>query len=209
VTHLTPAELRQWYGEGAADDRQRVLTHLAACDECRRALAELARNEVGVGPAPLDPQDFVIRGRDAYTDARSRPWRWRPVVIVGAAAASAAVLAVLVTPALRQARQNGDRSQSETRGGDLRLLEPVGDVCRPAEFRWTSPVSASRYRVVVYDSARRAIYTGVANVERLPFDSDLRARLAPGEYTWSVDALDAGGTAIVNSDRRAFRIARC
>ena len=65
----------------------------------------------------------------------------------------------------------------------------------------------SSYRVSVFDAGDRVIYTASSRSERLPMAADLRARLAVGgDYTWSVEALDAADSRIVRSSRQLFTI---
>ena len=122
--------------------------------------------------------------------------------------AAALVAAVFLLPSRLWPGSQGETIAVETRGGEVRLLEPIGDMRGPFEFRWSSPVAASSYRVSVFDAGHRVMYTESSRIERLPVPPDLRARLvAGGEYTWSVDALDAGGATIVVSARQPFTIA--
>ena len=210
MTHLTPAELTRWLDEGRADDRERVLSHLASCEACRSALTDLVKMQVpAVKSTRFDARDFVTKGHDAYPGAtrNATRWTWGSVVAASGLAAALALAALVIPPLLRPAPEPGTIS-AETRGGDVRLIEPSGEVRAPFEFRWSSPVAASSYRVSVFDAGHRVMYTESSRIERLPVPPDLRARLvAGGEYTWSVDALDAGGATIVVSARQPFTIA--
>ena len=210
MTHLTPAELTRWLDEGHADERERVLSHLASCDACRGALTDLVKTQVpAVESTRFDTRDFVSRGHDAYrsTTRGAARWNWRPVVAISGIAAALVLAAFVIPPMLRTARDSGT-IPAETRGGDVRLIQPRGETRAPFEFRWSSPVAASSYRVSVFDAGNRVIYTASSRSERLPLATDLRARLVAGEeYTWSVEAVDAGDARIVGSSRQPFTIA--
>ena len=208
MSHLTQAELTRWLGEGRAEDREAVLSHLAACDACRAALADLVNMQVpAADSARFEARDFVASGRDAYRPtpryATRRTWT---IAMASLGVAAAVVLAVAI-PALRTNREQAP-IPAETRGGDLNLLEPRGDIRGAFEFHWSSPVAASTYRVTVFDAGNRVIYTAVSRGERLPVPADVRARLVAGEkYSWSVDALDAGESRIIGSSQQPFTIA--
>ena len=209
MTHLTPAELTRWLDEGRADERERVLLHLASCDACRAALTDLVKTQVSSVESPrFDARDFVVKGHDAYrgTTRRAAHWNWRPVVAVSGIAAALVLAALVIPPMLRPAGDTGT-IPVETRGGEVRLIEPSGRTRVPVEFRWSSPVAASSYRVSVFDAGNRVLYMEVSGTERLPVSADLRARLvAGGEYSWSVEALDAGASTIIGSVRQPFKI---
>lgn len=210
MTHLTLAELTRWIDEGRADERERVLSHLASCDACRAALADMVRMQLpAVQSTRFDARDFVTKGHDAYpgTTRNATRWNWRMAVAASGVAAGLLLAAVVIPPLFRTASESGT-IPAETRGGDVRLIEPSGEVRAPFEFRWASPVAASRYRVSVFGAGHRVIYTESSRIERLPVPPDLRARLSQGgEYTWSVDALDAADSRIVVSSRQPFTIA--
>lgn len=177
MTHLTPAELTRWVDEGRADERERVLSHLALCDACRGALTDLVKTQVSsVESTRFDTRDFVSRGHDAYrsTTRRAAHWNWRPVVAVSGIAAALVLAAFVIPPILRTARDSGT-IPAETRGGDVRLIEPSGRTRMPVEFRWSSPVAASSYRISVFDAGNHVLYTEVSGTERLPVSADLRA----------------------------------
>ncbi|MEW6322843.1 MAG: hypothetical protein AB1635_17370, partial [Acidobacteriota bacterium] len=63
MTHLSAGDLRRWFDEGRAEDRERVVSHLAACAECRRALAAMAVDAPTAATPPIvDAADVVERG---------------------------------------------------------------------------------------------------------------------------------------------------
>jgi hypothetical protein len=65
VTHLSREELLSWRDRGATGDRDRVVSHLAACGACAATYAELTRTAVPPTierTTHFDPADFVSRG---------------------------------------------------------------------------------------------------------------------------------------------------
>lgn len=182
-----------------------MLRHLATCDDCRREYAELIRAEpLPRAPSSFDPAAFVERGYAARRPGAGGPWwrAWRPVWALPAAA----VLAVAaLVPYLRFAPSSDEVTGATTRGAEIELLAPAGDVVKVAEFRWASPVSAPRYRLEVTDSAGRLVYaTDVAEEHARP-PNDVLARLRAGErYAWKVVAFDAHGQPILTSKPRSF-----
>jgi hypothetical protein len=185
MTHLTPDELSQWLREDRAEDRDPVLSHVSSCSACRTALSNLVKMQVpAVESTGFDGRDFVTRGHDVYSDTvriASR-WKWGSTVSALGVAAALALAALVIPPR---------------------------DVRVPFEFRWSSPVAASSYRVSVFDASNHVIDTESSRTERLPVAADLRARLVTGEeYTWSVEALDAADSRILGSSRQPFTIAR-
>src|SRR5262245_33351164 len=180
MTHLSGAGLGAWYDAGA--ERDRVLAHLACCDDCGARLAELVRLDAPVGPAHVDPS-FVERGYRAY-----RPTRQRRNRSIAAAAAIAATVLVAVGVWVQQSTIGHEaapvQETATTRGTRLRLTSPLGTVRPPLVFVWESPVAAAQYRVEVREEGR-VIYSERTTSQRLDA-SDLAARLGPGRtYVWN------------------------
>jgi hypothetical protein len=211
MNHLTPAELVQWRDEGRIDGSDAVLEHLAGCDACRGALVDLIKAEAPTAtPTLFDARDFTRRGYAAY-GGRGR-FRWlverRPMLVAGSAVAALVLLTALTSVLHREALRPGG-VPGDVRGGELRPLAPAGPVKTPFEFRWTSPVAASRYRLTVYGTNGQPVYTRIVDAERTSLPEELRARLVPGQtYSWAVDALDDAGAIIVASPREAFTVVR-
>jgi hypothetical protein len=202
MTHLTEAELVRWRDQGAAEDRAHLLSHLAACDGCRRRLAELVRlGPIAGARAHFDPEDFAARGRTVARQSRAR-YRW-PAIWGAAAAAVAAVLIVALVVVRPDPPPNASLA---VRGGELSAMAPVGEVTRVDELRWASPFAASRYRVVVRDAAAKTVLSGETAGERIPLSPDEAARLAPGRYTWTIQALDGAGRTIAVSRPQSFEV---
>jgi hypothetical protein len=205
VTHLTGDELRTWRDTPSEDARQRIVSHLAACDECAATYAELFRTrEAGESASRFSPADFAARGYG--TVAASRPGRvlaFRPRVLLPLAAA-AAVVFMLFLPGLQP---GSDRvvDTDAVRGGRLQGLAPAGPASDPIEFRWASPVAASRYVVEVRDDSGTVVLQRETRDDRLRLDPASAEPLRPGaSYSWTVRALDSDGEAVGVSSPRTF-----
>ena len=87
VTHLTRDELVRWRDAPHQGDRDRIVLHLAACDDCGALYAELMRTRPATAAAEvLAPAAFAKAGLKA---GPTRPAAWRRVANLLAAAASA------------------------------------------------------------------------------------------------------------------------
>ena len=202
MTHLSDADLLAWRDQGAGRDR--VIDHLAVCDDCGARYAEMIRTRpAGANPTVLRPDAFVGRGRQAWRDANARSWRWAAAGL--AAAAALALVAVVDRPAARPA---GRSEAPIVRGGSLQAIEPVGDARLPLTFRWSSPVEASSYRLEVSD-ATHVVYAGTTPGDTLEAPPALASRLAPGaRYSWRIVALDASGEPLAESPAASFVLGR-
>lgn len=203
MTHLSADEIRTWFEQGRAADRERVIGHLAECAECRRALAALATaTEAAEGPAPaLTVAEAVPRGYAVRKPpAAARPWGgWlRPAY--GLAGAAIVVLAVVwLTSPDRGGPDHAIRST------EVVALRPAG-TASASEFRWESPFDAAKYRITVRDANGVLIHSADAPGSPLAIDRPLRERLTAGEsYTWQVSALDQSGETIAESKPVTFR----
>jgi hypothetical protein len=202
MSHLTDAELTAWRDHGAG--RERVIEHLAACDDCGARYAEMIRSEPAPAGTAFAAEAFVERGARVWGDVNrgSRPWPW-----VAAALTAAAVLAFLVVA--RPAPAPRAPAAAVVRGSSLDAIAPAGETRPPIAFRWSSPVDAASYRVVVADADGRIVYTGTAAAETLEAPADLTPRLAPGAtFSWHVEALDADGAPLARSPAVRFQLVR-
>jgi hypothetical protein len=197
MTHLSADELRTWYQQGRVADRERVIGHLAGCDECRKALSLIAAEDAAEVAAPtVTAAEAVPLGYAARKAApgQSRWAAWlRPAYAL--AGAALVVLAVLwLTP--RPADDDGIRSS------ELLAIAPVG-TSGALEFRWVSPFDAARYRITIRDAKGGVVVTAEA---RTSPTSVGRPPLKAGEtYGWSVTALDQAGEVIAESRSVTFR----
>jgi hypothetical protein len=159
-------------------NRERAVSHLAGCDECRQELTELRS---------------VL---DTAHQMRSRRW-------MAAIAAVAAMLAFAILPRLT-ADRTSDGSAGVTRTEDARfpdgtqVIGVVGPSDRAlvsptrVELTWHQTGAGARYLVSVLDTSGATVWTvSVSDTSVLVPDS---ARLMTGNrYFWSVDARLANG----------------
>jgi hypothetical protein len=66
MTHLTRADLTRWRDAPDPADRDRIVLHLAECDECGALYADLMRTRpAAAGPDELEPAAFMKAGFEA------------------------------------------------------------------------------------------------------------------------------------------------
>ena len=200
--HLSAGELKAWYQRGNISDRDRVIGHLAECDQCRKALSMMAAEDTADAGAPaITAAEAVPLG---YAARKAAPERigWAAWLRPAYALAAAAVLVLAVVWVGRPGPATDDNA---VRSSELLALAPSG-ATGAIEFRWESPFEAARFRVTVRDSRGVQISSVEATGSPLAASPELRARLvAGGEYTWQVTALDRAGEAIAESRPTGFR----
>jgi hypothetical protein len=206
MTHLTRDELRRWWMEGAPAERERILSHLAECDDCGALYGDVIDAEpVRPGTAPAFP-DLVPRGYRAYRVGR-RPFglHWRSPRVLVACGAAAVILLAVIVPALRESTTPADPAGDAIRGTSLQPLAPIGRIDPPVQFRWVSPVEAARYTVEIRDERRALLFVLSTETESVDLPRDELARLTPGRtYSWEVIALGPGGEEIMRAPARSF-----
>jgi hypothetical protein len=211
LSHLSAAELREWTEGGG--ERERVLGHLARCEACRSALAEVVRDApVPDAPRDLAVEDYLPRGRAvggrAFSPARRVA---RPLALAAGLLAAVGGAALLwrgpapTTPPVNPT----DIESAGVRGGEVQPLSPTGRVAGAVEFRWASPFAAASYRVSVMDDGGRTVLDGTTTSERWrPAAEQLAALEPPRTYTWTVEARDAAGAVFAVSRPASFRLER-
>ena len=177
--HLTSERVAAFLeGRLTGEDRERAVSHLAGCDECRQELTEL-RSVLDTAQRPRSP-------------------RW-----IAAASAVAAILVLVMLPRLTADRAL-DRNAGVTRAEDARFAagtQVIGIITpsdrapvSPArlELTWHQAGAGARYLVTVQDTSGTAVWTvSVSDTSVVVPDS---ARLTTGSrYFWSVDARLANG----------------
>jgi hypothetical protein len=205
MTHLTRDDLLRWRDAPSPADRDRIVLHLASCDDCGAVYAELMRTRPATaGPEELEPAVFLKAGADAgpAPQARiNRPTAWRRFAIPLAAAA---VLILGVTTLL-------DRDPGSFRGGDneLQLSAPSGAVDKGAlTFQWTALPGTPSQRLLIYsldDPSQPAV--DARNVTSpLRLTEEQAARLRPGiDYRWMIEFTTRDGR-VETSAARGFRL---
>lgn len=186
--HLTGEEMLRWRDHGDAAQRDRVVAHLAECDGCGAAYAELVRTApASAGPRLLEVAPFVERGYAVPArTASGRGWLARRPQL----AAAAVLLVALGGASLLLSR----REPPAVRGGAAAIIEPVRPVNETVaagalEFVWRARETAA-FTLLVYDASRPTEpVIRAANVQsghRLTPDD--RGRLQSGRtYTWFVE----------------------
>ena len=202
MTHLSADELKTWYQQGRVADRERVIAHLAGCDQCRKALSTIAAADAADVAAPaVTVAEAVPLGYAARKEAPARS-RWAAWLRPAYALAAAAVVVVAVMWVITPDRASDDNAVRST---ELLALAPSG-ATRSIEFRWESPFEAARFRVSVRDARGTQVFTADAIGSPLAGSPELKARLvAGGDYTWQVTALDRAGETIAESRPTGFR----
>lgn len=203
MAHLTGPELTAWFERGESSDRERVITHLAECHDCRRALSALATaSEVETGPPVISVAEAVPRGYAARKQTASATglaaWLHHPAVRFAGATAAIVAVIWIATPTVND-------PDDAVRGSEVLLVSPTGSSAA-TEFRWESPFDARRYRVTVRDGAGDVIYRTEVSSSPARLDDQARARLTAGSsYVWQVEALDESGEVIAGSKPAAFQ----
>ncbi|MGH9318405.1 MAG: hypothetical protein ACRD3V_00720 [Vicinamibacteria bacterium] len=206
MTHLSREDLERWWLDGAPGERDRIVGHLAVCDECGGLFGALIDAQpVAAASRPEARPDLAARAYRAYRRPR-RSFRssWStPTLVVSAVAA--VLLVGLGVVALRAPGPLDD--PGGIRGTSLQPLTPIGRVDPPFEFRWASPLHAASYRVEVRDAERRPLFVLFSEGEAVALPPERLLGLTPGEeYWWEVVALGPGGEEIMRAPRRAFSV---
>jgi hypothetical protein len=208
MTHLTRDDLTRWRDAPNPADRDRIVLHLAACDECGALYAELMRTRPATaGPEELEPAVFMKAGADAgplphdRTAPATRPAMLRRLALPLAAAA---VLILGVTALLT-------REPASFRGGDneLTLSAPSGTVDGSAlTFEWTTLPGTPAQRLLVYalDDPSQPVVDAKNVTSPLRLTGEQTTRLRPGiDYRWMIEFTTRDGR-VETSAARGFRL---
>jgi hypothetical protein len=202
MTHLTREELKRWWDAGSAEDRARVLTHLAECDACGALYGEVIE---GLPVSPRWPEDrgLVARAYEAGRTTQTGRRRWSMPALAGLAAA-AALLVSLALPVISGRLSAPPAGEDDIRGSSLLPLAPVGTVELPVVFRWSSPIAASRYIVELREDDR-VLFRLTSERSGLELPEGSAARLVPGRtYSWTVVAVSAAGEEMLRAVPSTF-----
>ncbi len=185
MNHFTDIELHRWRDSGPGADRERVVAHLAECADCASRYAAVIRTMPLRAEPAVEAQEFVAAGRRI---ASRRRW------VAPLAAAAVLVIAVAIPLMVHRTEPT-----LHFRGSGVQALAPQGAIDQSeVEFVWSSSITAARYRLRVSDA--NFVYT--TEVKEPP----LRIPLKPGEYWWTVTALDSNGKPLTSSQRLTFTI---
>lgn len=164
AVHPEVRELSAYLDGALADaDRSRVEAHLAACAECRGEVAAVAQL------------------------LRAAPRRW---VTAGPGLAAAAVLALLLVPALLVRSRLGEtefREPAVTTTAPPLAIAPQGDVDTVRTLVWSAVPHAARYRVSLMDGAGTVLWRWETADTLAPLADTLHLR-AGASYFWKVEA---------------------
>jgi hypothetical protein len=203
MTHVMREELIRWRDQGRAEDRDRIVSHLASCKSCAAQYAELVRTAPSEqSPVRFDPADFVQRGyavrnRSRVPSAVIPLMSWKPWTAGLSAAALLFLVLTIVPPS---------GYQSGTRGTEIELTSS-GAAGQPPVIQWTTDIAAARFRVELLDPTQKPVYETVTETNQATVPADISAGLRPGGvYTWKVTALDSDGTAVTSASQ-TFSIA--
>jgi len=207
MAHLTRDDLVRWRDQGLPEDRERVITHLAACQSCADVYAELVRTAPADQPLEhFKPADFVKRGYAARKSAAAPTWSgaltsWK--VWAGALSAAALVVLVVATgPDLQRLFESSDTA----RGAGIELITHTPGPSSPSSpttvpsLEWKTSLTASRFRVELTDQTGATVYQTETNASSATLPANVARALAPGSaYTWRVTALDRDGQAMATA----------
>jgi hypothetical protein len=162
--------------EGRLDDARRdaVAAHVAECEACAAIVAmaadvRLAADEFAQQAYPA-PVALPVRRAPAI-----RPWHY----------ALAAVLVLAFMPLLPwRAAPTGDPLRGDA--GAVQPRDGASLATAPEALAWPRD-AGDTCRATLRDAAGAVLLAGDASGGAQPLDAALRARLAPGDYVWSVD----------------------
>lgn len=145
------------------------------------------------------PSEGRARGRET----RDAWWRRPAVWLAALVGASAAIAIAVVIP-----RQPATLTSPDTaiRSGEIGASAPAGPIAAVGEFAWTSPYTKASYRVTVVNAAGAIVYTTFTSQEHVTMPRNQAARLAPGRYSWKVEAFDVLGRGVATSRTQSFEI---
>jgi hypothetical protein len=92
------------------------------------------------------------------------------------------------------------------RGSELVAGSPSGPIAAVGGFTWKSPYGKAAYRVTVVDAAGAVRFTSFTSQEGVAMPRNQAARLAPGRYSWKVEAFDEQGKSLGASRAQPFEI---
>jgi hypothetical protein len=162
--------------------RDELFDHVVSCGSCA---------QVWRGVLALQKQ-AAETGLIAAPAARPS-WQAR---IVPLGLAAALVLAVGSAILYRQGPESAPIDGAINRGTELPEMAGASFVSATREFNWTAVEGATQYRISVFTKDGQPAWTQTVATTAATWPD--RTSIAPGSYTWRVEAL-AGGTLIARS----------
>ena len=141
-------------------------------------------------------------GADATSRDGLSLWWQRPVVLLSALT----LFTVLVLSALTS-RRPPVPVQPLLKPGSTEVVAfiPLGQVRRVSEFRWASPVDASRYILVVKNAGTATeVLRRETTAQMFTIDAELAPRFRIGQYNWTVEAVGTNGRVVAQSNVMTF-----
>jgi hypothetical protein len=144
----------------------------------------------------------VALGADATSRDALSLWWQRPVVLVSALTLATALI---LTFATRRPAAIPVPPLLKPGSTDVVAFLPLGQIRRVSEFRWASPVDASRYIVVVRIAGTRTeVLRRETSLQVLTIDAELAPRFHQGQYNWTVEAIGSNGRVVAQSNVETF-----
>ncbi len=166
--------------------RPDAMAHLSVCDDCRRRLSAVAHL---VDDAELRPE---IQSLEHGTSRSVSPRRWRPASIAAISAFAAAAVAALVISLPKKNAESSPPSESIHREGAItttappRIISPSAVASTNDALRWTSVSGADIYRVQVWNTDGRVVFSTDTRDTTVALPTELAK---PGAtYLWEVKA---------------------
>jgi hypothetical protein len=214
---LSPEALQELM-EGVSSSQ--AAGHLAGCPHCQSELAML-KNFASPQPGKNNQADVNwivnrLQSTGVLPSPAARIPYWRPwLTIPRLSGAAAAMLTVALGLSLylsnRQERpslRTESSGSQQMRSGDIRLVEPSGDLERvPQEFRWEALPVAKSYSIQLLEVDGTVLWSGQSVENFLAVSPELQTMMRPGKaLLWKVTAIDASGTPVAGSSRERFRV---
>ena len=210
--------------EGSAQDPN-TQKHVSTCPHCQSEMAMLRRFEYGeASPEEGAAVAWIAAQLERnQSSAAAKPARqaipfWRSLFRVPYMAAAAAVIVAATLGISLYINEDFKKPAIDhnigiggpLRSGQIRLINPTGDLSQPPDqLSWEPVAGAVRYSVVInaVDIDHTVVWQGQSSLNSLTVGPDLRSKIRPGKpMTWKVTAFDPSGKELATGEGR-FRLA--
>jgi len=215
-------EMLEQVMEGTAKD-PKTQNHVATCPHCQTELAMLRKFEYGEASADEGAAVAWIAAqlqrnqKEAAKPVRQAMPFWRSMFRLPYMAAAAAVIAAITlgisfyeSEHFQQPSIDHSIGNSPLRSGQIRLINPTGDLVQPPEhLNWEAVKGATSYTVVItaVDIDKTLVWQGQSSENNLTVGPELKSKIHHGKpLTWKVTALDSTGKELATGEGR-FRLA--